>query len=438
MLTSLELGNFKSVRSATLPLGDLTLLIGANASGKSNVLEAIQILAWIADNGRLETIDAAMKDRRLRVRGPAARLAGGWDKDATFWIGCKLTADADAITFQCALAHTARKGMHVVTEQLWSHNASAALYDVKSPAPEQTNQMTVSYNNFKRGGNKPTILCSDQQAVFNQLLSPARFGETHEESQSVIPNACILLQSALASILFLDPNPSAMRGYSYVTDARMQGDGANLSAVLYALCTEGQKKGDVLDFVRSLPEQDIKDIRFAETARGEVLLGLVETFGGEEREWDAGMLSDGTLRVLAIAAALLSVDQGSLVVIEEIDNGVHPSRAHMLLERVLEVAESRRLRVLVTTHNPALVDALPTKAIGDVVACFRGADGSTQLRRLLDLENYPALVAQGPLGELMTSKVIDRFVKEPKVSVDERKAKIEAWLGSVGGAGAGR
>ena len=46
----------------------------------------------------------------------------------------------------------------------------------------------------------------------------------------------------------------------------------------------------------------------------------VETFGGKPTAYDASLLSDGTLRVLAIAAAMLSAPEGSLVVIEQIDN----------------------------------------------------------------------------------------------------------------------
>jgi len=81
------------------------------------------------------------------------------------------------------------------------------------------------------------------------------------------------------------------------------------------------------------------------------------------------LLSDGTLRVLAIsqrdealcaiAAAMLSATEGSLVVIEEIDNGVHPNRAKHLLASIRDIAEQRKLRVLLSTHNPALMDALP-------------------------------------------------------------------------------
>ena len=70
----------------------------------------------------------------------------------------------------------------------------------------------------------------------------------------------------------------------------------------------------------------IRDIGFLETPRKEVMLTLTKSFADQAKVWDAGMLSDGTLRILAVAAALLSAPEESLVIVEEIDNGVHPSR----------------------------------------------------------------------------------------------------------------
>lgn len=56
MLTQIELRNFKSYRSGSFPLGRLTVLIGANASGKSNVIEALRLLAKIARGERLSLL----------------------------------------------------------------------------------------------------------------------------------------------------------------------------------------------------------------------------------------------------------------------------------------------------------------------------------------------------------------------------------------------
>ena len=182
-----------------------------------------------------------------------------------------------------------------------------------------------------------------------------------------------------------------------------------------------------------MPEQDIKDIRFSKNGRGEVYLELVENFGNQERSQSAGLLSDGTLRVLAIAAALLSVQEGSTVVIEEVDNGIHPSRARQLLETMQRQAEKRKIRLLLSTHNPALMDALPDNALGDVVFCYRDMnEGDSRLIKLSDLSDYPELILQGKLGGLVTKGIVDRFVKNP-VDKEEKKRKALAWLENIKG-----
>ncbi|MCB0063935.1 MAG: ATP-binding protein, partial [Caldilineaceae bacterium] len=305
-------------------------------------------------------------------------------------------------------------------------SSTVPLYEIKHPAETHSREVQVAYNNFARGGKKPTIPCTDRQAIFTQLEIPSRFNEGL--ARTVIPEVTKKFQAALQQILFLDPNPHNMGEYSFIVDQQLQGDGANLSSVLYDLCEVQGQKRDVLQFIRSLPEQDIVDIAFIQTPRNEVMLQLTESFGGQERRRDAPLLSDGTLRILAVAAALLSADEGSFVIIEEIDNGVHPSRAGLLLQNIRKVAVQRGLRVLLTSHNPALLDALPDSAIPNVVFCYRDpASGASELLRLADLGDYPDLIARGPLGELLTDGILDRFVKEQR-SPDQKQRDALQWL----------
>ena len=232
----------------------------------------------------------------------------------------------------------------------------------------------------------------------------------------------------MSNIVFLDPQPSTMRDYSFTTERTLSGDGANLSGVLFNLCREKRTKREVLQFIQALPEQDIRSIDFIETPRSEAMVKLTETFGGRKTEYDATLLSDGTLRVLAIAAAVLSAPEGSIVVIEEIDNGVHPSRAEQILSRLSRIAKERGLRVLVSSHNPALLDALPDDAVPNVVFCYRGPKtGTSRLVRLADIPDYPELIAQGAVGHLVTRGILDRFVKFHPGS-EERKRRARSWL----------
>jgi predicted ATPase len=421
MIQSITIKNFKSFREATLPLAPLTLLIGANASGKSNAIEGIQLLSWLASGRRLGDLLVAIREQEVSLRGTlnAFTLEGN---EVT--LGCAVRGLLFSITLQVD-----ETSLRIVAERLERPGEDIPLYEVANPASAYGNELQVAYNNFKRGGRKPRITCTDQQAVFTQIATPARFAAAHKRSQALIPRAVNALRQHLESILFLDPHPRRMRGYSFIYEKKLQGDGASLSAVLYHLHQEGRAE-EILTFIRSLPEQDIREISFQKTQRDEVMVELHETFGDHVVAREAALLSDGTLRVLAVAAALLSVPEGSMVVIEEIDNGVHPSRAELLLRNVQRVAQERRLRVLLTTHNPALLDAIPTEAIPDTVACYRDPqEGDSRLVRLEDLQSYPELVAQGPVGRLVTKGILDRFLKvDERLSGTEKTDKGLAWI----------
>ena len=426
MLFSFSITNFKSYRQATLELAPLTVLIGANAAGKSNAIEALRLLSWIAAGNRLASIRHALQEKEHAVRGNVSDL--GFRPERAFSLACR-TDTSDWDNYSITLEVRADDELHIAAERLTGTGRAsfAPLFEVVTPSQGALGDMFVAYNNFARGGRKPQIACSDQMAVLVQLMSSARFFRGHTKAQTEIPAATRRFHEELSTITWLDPRPSLMRNYSFKTEQRLTGSGANLSGVLYNLCQVAALKGKLLEFVRALPEQDIEEIDFIETPRGEVMVTLTETFGGRSTTYDATLLSDGTLRVLAIAAAILSA-RDRLVVIEEIDNGVHPSRAERLLDHMSGLAKAQNLRVLISSHNPALLDALPDDAVPHVVFCYRsGDDGSSRLIRLTDLPDYPELIAQGSVGHLMTRGIIERFAKEHP-GPDQRKERARAWL----------
>jgi hypothetical protein len=427
MISKIFFKSFKSYLDAQLTLSPLTVLIGANASGKSNAIEGIRILSWMSTGQRLADILLPSEKKNVLLRGISTDL--GYYGEPTSILGCtwndERTEPWNELSIQ--FEHS-DQGMLILHEKVTSTDDDWLYETLSRPEDPLKSDIQVAYNNFKQGPNKPRITCQNQQAIFSQLTTPARFGKDDKKSQSVIPLTANVIREMLDHILFLDPSPGLMRDYSFMINKTLQENGANLSSVLYELCENQGKKEDVLQFIRALPEQDIRDIQFILGPRNEVMLQLTENFAYQEKTWDAALLSDGTLRVLAIAAALLSAPQNSLVVIEEIDNGVHPSRAKMLLDHIQKTAVDRKLQVLLTTHNPALLDALPLEAIPDVVCCYRDPQkGDSRLIRLSEIVNYPELIAQGPVGELMTEGILETYLKNP-ISKEQRKKEKLAWL----------
>lgn len=429
MLTQIQIKKFKSYQEQVLNLSPLTLMIGANASGKSNALEAFRFLAWLAQGQKLSVLKHRVDDSEQILRGQVKDL--GYLGAQAFSLGC-MTNDKMWNHFEVEISLRDDE-LHISQESISSPKESFPLYKIAQPSSGLGTDVRIAYNNFARGGKKPQVPGTDQITVLSQLVSSAMFESGHKKAQREIPMITEQFQKLLSNTLFLDPVPALMRGDSF-PERSLRGDCANLSGVLYTLWKEESMRAVIVDFIKSLPEQDVKDISFFEDRRGQVSLELVESFGDEERTWSVELLSDGTLRVLAIAAALLSAPEGSTVVIEEVDNGVHPSRAKQLLSTMREQAEKRNVRLLLSTHNPALMDALPDSALGDVVFCYRNPkSGDSELMRLSDLNDYPGLVAQGPLGELVTNGIVDRFVKSP-VTPEEKKQNALDWLAKLRGA----
>ena len=419
MLASFALENFRSYREASLALGPLTVLIGANAAGKSNAIEALRLLSWIAAGNKLGGMRHSLQDKERALRGTIGDL--GFRKVRTFTLSCETSA-FDWRSYSVTLNIREDGELHISGERVTGlgYSSSAPLFEVVTPSTGALGDIVVAYNNFARGGKKPHIICNDQTAVLCQLMSSARFYGTHRKAQREIPETRRFHQQ-LSTITFLDPRPSLMD--QATADQRLTESGDNLSGVLYNLCQDEDSKGQVLEFIRALPQHSWG------SSDCEVMVALTGR-SAEAQLVTRHASSDGTLRLLAIAAAILAAP-GDLVVIEEIDNGVHPSRAAQLLDQISRIAKNKNLRVLISNHNPALLDALPDDAVPHAVFCYRDRDdGSSRLVRLADIPDYPELIAQGSVGHLMTRGIIERFVKHHP-GAERRKERAVAWLNEL-------
>jgi AAA15 family ATPase/GTPase len=421
MIQSFTIENFKSYKKAELKLAPLTVMVGANASGKSNALEAIRFLSWMAQGQKLSALQYEINQNNAAIRGQIKEVFH--QKGGQFKLGCQMYESAFHLEWEVQISLELRSGKELhIAHEVFTTNQDQVLYETTGSTQNLATDITVAYKSF------------------TQMSIPGKIKSDYKDAAFKIERETRMTEAKLKRIVFLDPSPQAMRGYSFISETALQGNGSNISAVLYNLVNqqedqmisqEGSQKEAILDFIKSLPEQDISDIGFLEGPRGEVMVTLTETFGSVNRHMDAGVLSDGTLRVLAIAAALLSAEENSIVIIEEIDNGVHPSRAKLLLNQINKIALERRLRIVLSTHNPALMDALPSDVIPNVVFCYRDKeDGSSRLVSLKDVPDYPELIAQGSLGDLVTEGLLSRFVKDYEGS-EAKKEKALKWLESI-------
>jgi len=421
MISSFHIGNFKSYRDAHLPLAPLTLLIGANASGKSNAIEAIRLLSMLADGRRLEDIISDVQSSDEIIRGSSPSFPR--DGDGPVVLGCQLESRRwNRLEIKISLQ---AGGGAEIRDEVVSDSTGREFYRLSS-APMQLGDFKLIARDEPETGSWTTVV-SNRAAVFPRLESLAS-SRPDVAVDKMVFRVGVDFRGNLERVRIFDLQPRRMRGYSFEGERVLKEDGSNVSSVLLDLASDSEMGRAMLDFVVNLPEQPFVSMSFIRTERGDAMVRLMESYGDRLALRDAPVLSDGTLRVLGIAAALFSAKPGSTIIIEEIDNGVHPSRAETLLRNIERVAKERDLRVLLTTHNPALLDRLPTDAIPHVVCAYRDPDeGDSRLVRLEDLPSYPELIARGPLGQLMTRGVLDYFLKHQR-SPEEKKEQTQRWL----------
>lgn len=408
VIEEVRLTSFKSFREARLPLDAFTLLVGRNGSGKSNALDGLWALARLAGGDDIrDALDGGREGPA--VRGGVAGCAPFGEP--SFALGC-------AIHTGVQLVH------HDVTVQVAPdveviHERLAIGDDVlleTDPPDAGSADIRASWNNRDRGPNPKERFRADRLLV-TQVL--ARLPATEAGQRIHLAAAQVL--AALRSVFVLDPVPHLMRQYVPRRDTLLRRDADNISAAVAGLVEQAEVKDYLLGALMRLNEQEVDDITLSSSDLDDVMLTLMERRGGDQHPVSARVMSDGSLRFLAILVALMqapgrdtmpeplaaedAAGQTTLV-IEELENGLHASQAGTLIGLIREQVRSRRIRALATAHSPALLDALTGDEHRNVVVCQRDADGWSTLHRLVDLPDYARVVASGGLG---SAAVADRL-----------------------------
>ena len=121
------------------------------------------------------------------------------------------------------------------------------------------------------------------------------------------------------------------------------------------------------------------------------------------REFPAPVLSDGTLRFAAIAAAFFQHDMPGLMTIEEIEKGIHASRVQLLLELMRSQAEYTKTQVVATTHSATVLDWLQEEDYKTTFLCRRDeSTGESRICSLADVPHFMDVVKKRPVSELFS------------------------------------
>ena len=363
--------------SPPLELRRLNVLIGPNGSGKSNLIEAIELLA-------------------ATPRDLAATIRDGGGPGEWLWKGSAGgRAEIDAVLEGAPTGRPLRYRIEFDAVQSRVEITDEAIEETK-PAPGKPPGSDVFfYYRFQQGN--PVINVADgrprhlqrenlrpDQSVLAQRKDPDLYPEVTWVGERLGNFHTFREWSFGRYVALRQPQPADLPEYWLLADSR------NLALVLNQI--EHDSGGARLNALmrRFYPRFERLSTRIS---GGTVQFYLHEQ--GFAAPIPATRLSDGTIRFIALAAALLARDPPPLLCIEEPELGLHPDALPLLGELLVEASEKTQL--IVTTHSDALVSAL-TDHVEAVVACERLGDGTT-LRRL-DPSQLSTWLDEYRLGDL--------------------------------------
>jgi predicted ATPase len=406
--------NWKSIAETSLEIDPLSVLIGTNASGKSNVLDALAFLNRISQG--------ALLTAALQGDGNLAQMRGGLEWAARrpgdrFKLSATVRHDETTefiYKIECIIS---RGHCEVFSEELIRQR-----FRLKRNNERQANPSQIAlFKSDPTDQNSPTItarLYNEKRGTPRQLnrASAALYQLFGQKNRTEIDEGISSVLADLRNIFILDPIPSHMRSFSPFSE-KLQADAGNIAGVLAAQHESAKLEIEqtLTKYVSKLPERDIVRV-YAEAVgkfNSDAMLYCDEKYGDSDQTIDARGMSDGTLRFLAITTALLTRTKGSLLVVEEVDNGLHPSRSKLLLNMLREIGTERGVDVLVTTHNPALLDEMGTEMVPFITVSHRNpGSGATELTLLENIEELPRLLSQGAIGEISSRGLIESALKD--------------------------
>jgi energy-coupling factor transporter ATP-binding protein EcfA2 len=370
-LTRVRAVNFKSFAQLDIRLENLNVLIGANASGKSNFVQLFTFVRDIVESGL---------ENAISIQGGAQYLrnmnCGG---DANLTIELSVEPDPGDLTFL--------PGVDPSSVIRFAYRFSLAFPGGRHVSIAE-DELHVDLSNGPRSVS--TFILKRTKNEYGIEGAPSMFGGVLVENLNSRPGDArqpmllieneflrsMLPLNGLKSIATYDIDPKGPKaGAFFGAKSELEPNADNLAIALDRILSndEGRRKllnllKDVLPFVDGLEAEQMQDSSF--------FFNMRERFSREPMP--AAFLSDGTIDVISLIV-ILYFERKSVVVIEEPERNLHPPLISKLVELFKDA--SRLKQVIVSTHNPEIVRYAEP---GQLILISRDASGSSHAERPVD------------------------------------------------------
>ncbi|MCZ8359661.1 MAG: AAA family ATPase [Microcystis sp. LE19-388.1G] len=388
MITYIKIHGFKSFHNFEMVFTPLTVVAGVNASGKSNLFDALQLLA------RLAEVD--LKTAFSEQRGHPSELFTQYDEDdyATEmefivemlvnrkvkdnW-GGEVDLKYTRLRYQLKIKRESNisgfENLYIVDERLENlkHNEDNWVKNyipktvLETWRPKVTGRRAIPYIQTEDINGIATIVVHQDGQQGNKKVFPAKnASQTVLSSINTIDFKHILAaKQEMLSWKFMQLNPEDLREPTRqdigIRDT-ITASGKNLAAALFRIKQDDEYtltaiSRDLNNLLPNLTEVNVYDDKVNRQF-------IIKVKGDDGREFSSRVLSEGTLRLLTLCVLQYDRQHTGLLCFEEPENGIHPFRieamARLLKELTVDFKDTEMplRQVIVNTHSPVLVSQL--------------------------------------------------------------------------------
>ena len=351
-LTRVWARNFKSIRDLDLELGPLTVLVGPNASGKSNVLDVLRFIKDALDRN----LDSAVTSRH-GIEAVTRTSPEGDSREVE--VGIEVKNGVFSMRYGFVLGN--REGVYRVASE--SAIVTPVYEELKPTEFELRDGCVVKPKGFDDDEFDDSQLAFPllAQVLFRRQVRSAKSRyRSNYATRRQVDRALNFIQRMQFYRLF----PDAMREPRRLMNPHLLvEDGQNLASVLREMV---KLDSPYLGEIKTNLEQVVPGLKdlLVDQSGGYLVVKLRHSAGdnGGPGSWfDLSQESDGTVRLLGMLTAFYQEVPNSLIGVEEPELTIHPGALAVLADVMVEA--SNRSQVVATTHSPDLIDRLPIESL---------------------------------------------------------------------------
>lgn len=363
MIKKLEIDNFKTLNHFELELSPMTVVVGNNASGKSTILQILSLLCSSVE----EDFDAILSRRNWDVSDLRSKCKPRLESrlSAAMELSLDMEGQIRNLRWEIVLQYIVQKNTMVL------HYESVRDMDTEKLLLEYTDKQTVLYGIGIEKTVYPSL--SVRSSVLKVVIDEEKEKSNHPEL-SALKGFLTGMQS------FELLSPDQMRMSSRGRERSLSTSGRNLPTFIKNMTA--QQQAGFFDKLQRLLGKQISAVSTETKGKpGWTYVNVEEQYRNIRYQVSSRHLSDGMLRLLAFVGISES-DEGRLIMLDEIENGINSSYAEDLIG-IFDMMSKEGIQLILTTHSVVFLDFVNKD---DIVFLYRDTEnGSTVARRIFEL-----------------------------------------------------